>query len=141
MKTTTIRRRRIRITLAAAAVLAVGIPVGAAAASGPGAANVAATRPAATRAAAAPTSASGRPATVSAAAAQTMAGFGASGDWWVNPVQYFPAGAQQHIANLLFTRQGLALSQYRYNIGGGGAGADVPTGGKSELGFQPDRRG
>jgi O-glycosyl hydrolase len=134
---TTLRRRRLRITgVAAAAVLAVGIPVGAAAASGPGTANVAAVRPAAARAAAARTSASGSTATVSATAAQTMAGFGASGDWWVNPVQYFPARAQQHIADLLFTSQGLALSQYRYNIGGGGAGADVPTGGESELGFQ-----
>jgi O-glycosyl hydrolase len=129
-------RRRIHITVAAAAVLAVGIPVGAAAASGPGAANVAAARPAAARDAASRMSAPRGPATVSAAAAQTMAGFGASGDWWVNPVQYFPASAQQHIASLLFTGQGLALSQYRYNIGGGGAGADVPTGGESELGFQ-----
>jgi O-glycosyl hydrolase len=74
-------------------------------------------------------------ATVSPAVAQTMAGFGASGDWWVNPVQYFPPAAQRHIANLLFTSQGIALSQYRYNVGGGGVGANVPTGGESELSF------
>ena len=63
------------------------------------------------------------------------AGFGASGDWWVNPAGYFPPAAQRHIAQLLFTGQGIALSQYRYNIGGGGVGADQPTGGESELGF------
>lgn len=133
----TLRFRRLRLTgVAAATVLAVGIPAGAAAASGPGAANGDAARPAAARAATAATSASGSTATVSATAAQTMAGFGASGDWWVNPVRYFPASAQRRIAGLLFTSQGLALSQYRYNIGGGGAGADRPTGGESELGFQ-----
>jgi O-glycosyl hydrolase len=74
-------------------------------------------------------------AAVDPSVAQTMAGFGASGDWWTIPVQYFPAAAQRRIANLLFTSKGIELSQYRYNIGGGGVGVDVPTGGESELGF------
>ena len=123
------RQHRLLITgAAAAAALAVGVPA-ASAASGAAGANVSAASPAA-----APES--NPAATVSATPAQTMAGFGASGDWWVNPVQYFPASAQRHIADLLFTGQGLALSQYRYNIGGGGAGAIKPTGGESELGYQ-----
>jgi len=132
----TLRRRRLGITaVAAAAVLAAGVPAGAVAAAGPGTAKAGTGQAASARTAAAG-SAAGTTATVSATAAQTMAGFGASGDWWVNPVQYFPASAQRHIADLLFTDQGLALSQYRYNIGGGGVGADKPTGGESELGFQ-----
>lgn len=126
-----LRRHRLLITgVAAAAALAVGVPAASAAASPAHAAKRGATQ------AATPKVAGDSTATVSATAAQTMAGFGASGDWWVNPVQYFPASAQRHIASLLFTSQGLQLSQYRYNIGGGGAGADKPTGGESELGYQ-----
>jgi O-glycosyl hydrolase len=121
-----LRRHRLLITGAAAAVaVAIGVPAASAASTGPDA-----------RAGAVHTTAAGATATVSATPAQTMAGFGASGDWWVNPVQYFPASAQRHIASLLFTSQGLQLSQYRYNIGGGGTGADQPTGGESELGYQ-----
>lgn len=119
-------RRRFRLRLSPvlaviAALIAVGVPASAA------------IRPAATTKP--PAQQQTATATISATADQTMSGFGASGDWWVNPVNYFPRGAQRHIADLLFTGQGLALSQYRYNIGGGGAGADVPTGGESELGY------
>jgi len=132
------RRFRLRITpvlLSIAALVAVGVPASAAIRSAPTAADRTATaRTASASTASASTASASTGATVSATADQTMSGFGASGDWWVNPANYFPAAAQKHIANLLFTNQGLALSQYRYNIGGGGAGADVPTGGESELG-------
>ena len=56
------------------------------------------------------------------APAQTVAGFGASGAWWVNDLANFSAANQAQAASLLFTSAGLDLSQYRYNIGGGGAG-------------------
>jgi O-glycosyl hydrolase len=54
--------------------------------------------------------------------AQTIAGFGASGAWWVNDLANFSSANQANAANLLFTSAGLDLSQYRYNIGGGGVG-------------------
>jgi len=56
------------------------------------------------------------------APAQTVAGFGASGAWWVNDLTHFSAANQAKVASLLFTTAGLDLSQYRYNIGGGGVG-------------------
>lgn len=73
---------------------------------------------------------------VSPVAHQTIEGFGASGDWWTTDLQYFPKAARKQVAKLLFTKAGIDLSQYRYNIGGGGVGADKPTGDESELGFQ-----
>ena len=57
--------------------------------------------------------------------AQTVAGFGASGAWWVNDLENFSSSAQSQVASLLFTSSGIDLSQYRYNIGGGGAGVTV----------------
>jgi O-glycosyl hydrolase len=54
--------------------------------------------------------------------AQTVAGFGASGAWWVNDLANFSSANQAKVASLLFTTAGLDLSQYRYNIGGGGVG-------------------
>ena len=54
--------------------------------------------------------------------AQTIAGFGASGAWWVNDLANYSSAAQTQVANLLFTSSGIDLSQYRYNIGGGGVG-------------------
>ncbi len=59
------------------------------------------------------------------APAQTVAGFGASGAWWVNDLKNFSSSAQSQVASLLFTSSGIDLSQYRYNIGGGGAGVTV----------------
>src|SRR5262249_51373612 len=56
------------------------------------------------------------------APAQTVSGFGASGAWWVNDLNHFSAANQAKVASLLFTTAGLDLSQYRYNIGGGGVG-------------------
>jgi O-glycosyl hydrolase len=73
-------------------------------------------------------------AVVDPAPQQTMQGFGASGAWWTIDMSYFPKAVQKYIAQMLFTSRGIALSQYRYNIGGGGAGVTVPTGGESELG-------
>ena len=59
------------------------------------------------------------------APAQTIAGFGASGAWWVNDLANFSSSVQSQVANLLFTSGGIDLSQYRYNIGGGGKGVSV----------------
>lgn len=64
---------------------------------------------------------------VSPAPAQTISGFGASGAWWPNDLVDFPRRAQERVADLLFTRRGIALSSYRYNIGGGGVGVNNPT--------------
>ena len=59
------------------------------------------------------------------APAQTVAGFGASGAWWVNDLTNFSSSVQAQVASDLFTGSGIDLSQYRYNIGGGGAGVSV----------------
>ena len=59
------------------------------------------------------------------APAQTVAGFGASGAWWVNDLTNFSSSVQAQVADDLFTTSGIDLSQYRYNIGGGGAGVSV----------------
>ncbi|MFJ2889478.1 hypothetical protein ACIO53_25855 [Streptomyces sp. NPDC087305] len=60
------------------------------------------------------------PAEVSPHAAQTIDDIGASGAWWVNDLQHFAPAVQARVAQLLFSSQGLDLSSYRYNIGGGG---------------------
>jgi O-glycosyl hydrolase len=60
------------------------------------------------------------------APAQTIAGFGASGAWWVEDLATFSPKVQAQAAKLLFTKDGLQLSQFRYNIGGGGAGVTAP---------------
>ncbi|WP_367326110.1 glycoside hydrolase [Streptomyces sp. HUAS ZL42] len=59
---------------------------------------------------------------VSPHAAQTIDNIGASGAWWVNDLKNFDPKVQARVASLLFSRQGLDLSSYRYNIGGGGTG-------------------
>ncbi|MFH8770269.1 glycoside hydrolase [Streptomyces sp. NPDC017958] len=59
---------------------------------------------------------------VSPHAAQTIDDFGASGAWWVNDLKNFDPKVQARVAELLFSHQGLDLSSYRYNIGGGGTG-------------------
>jgi O-glycosyl hydrolase len=60
--------------------------------------------------------------TVDAAPAQTIDHFGASGAWWPNDLAAFPRATQERVADLLFGDDGIALSGYRYNIGGGGVG-------------------
>jgi O-glycosyl hydrolase len=61
------------------------------------------------------------------APAQTIAGFGASGAWWVNDLANFSSSTKSQVASLLFTSSGIDLSQYRYNIGGGGVGVTIPA--------------
>ncbi|MGW2488992.1 glycoside hydrolase [Streptomyces sp. NPDC001606] len=75
------------------------------------------------------TAAGGAPAAaeVSPHAAQTIDDIGASGAWWVNDLQHFSPAVQARVAKLLFSPQGLALSSYRYNIGGGGVGVTTPA--------------
>jgi len=65
-------------------------------------------------------------ATVGSNGAQSIDGFGASGAWWPTDVSHFSAAAQRQLGDLLFSRTGLELSQYRYNIGGGGVGVTNP---------------
>jgi O-glycosyl hydrolase len=59
---------------------------------------------------------------VSPHAAQTIDNIGASGAWWVNDLKNFDPKVQARVAKLLFSSDGLDLSNYRYNIGGGGTG-------------------
>ncbi|HKT05967.1 MAG TPA: glycoside hydrolase [Rugosimonospora sp.] len=105
------------VLLLAGALIAV-LPAGSAAAVGPGAAV-----PAAVAAAPAPSGT----AQVSPVAAQTIENIGVSGAWWVNDLANFAPSVQRRVAQLLFSDDGLALSSYRYNIGGGGAGVTDPV--------------
>ena len=57
---------------------------------------------------------------------QRIDGFGVSGGWWPTNLGRFPAAAQQQLGELLFSPTGLRVSQYRYNIGGGGVGVYDP---------------
>ncbi|MGO9874906.1 MAG: glycoside hydrolase [Acidimicrobiia bacterium] len=63
---------------------------------------------------------------VSPVAAQTIDGFGASGAWWPIDLAKFPTGVQRDVAQMLFSPDGIELSGYRYNIGGGGIGVNTP---------------
>ncbi|GHI02534.1 beta-glycosidase [Streptomyces cellostaticus] len=75
-----------------------------------------------------PVGAAGTPAAeVSPHAAQTIDDIGASGAWWTNDLQHFSPAVQARVAKLLFSSQGLDLSSYRYNIGGGGTGVTTPA--------------
>ncbi|MET7703102.1 glycoside hydrolase [Streptomyces sp. NPDC005485] len=64
---------------------------------------------------------------VSPHAAQTIDNIGASGAWWVNDLKNFDPKVQATVAKLLFSSQGLDLSNYRYNIGGGGTAVTTPS--------------
>ncbi|MFG2740124.1 glycoside hydrolase [Streptomyces chartreusis] len=59
---------------------------------------------------------------VSPHAAQAIDNIGASGAWWVNDLKNFDPKVRARVARLLFAPDGLDLSAYRYNIGGGGTG-------------------
>ncbi|WP_432423024.1 glycoside hydrolase [Streptomyces pseudovenezuelae] len=74
-----------------------------------------------------PASAATTPAQVSPHAAQTIDDIGVSGAWWVNDLQHFSPKTQARVAKLLFSEQGLDLSSYRYNIGGGGTAVTTPA--------------
>lgn len=60
--------------------------------------------------------------TVNPTARQTIAGFGASGAWWPIDLARFPESVQRDVGEMLFSANGIELSGYRYNIGGGGKG-------------------
>ncbi|WP_369250013.1 glycoside hydrolase [Streptomyces sp. R41] len=64
---------------------------------------------------------------VSPHAAQTIDNIGASGAWWVNDLKNFDPKVQARVAKLLFSSKGLDLSNYRYNIGGGGTAVTTPS--------------
>ncbi|MGW0737504.1 glycoside hydrolase family 30 protein [Streptomyces sp. NPDC002851] len=66
-------------------------------------------------------------AAISADPAQTIDNIGASGAWWVNDLQNFSPEKRAEVARLLFSAEGLDLSAYRYNIGGGGTGVTTPA--------------
>ncbi|KAK5108207.1 hypothetical protein LTR62_008663 [Meristemomyces frigidus] len=51
---------------------------------------------------------------------QTLTSFGASGAWWPNDLVHFPQSTQVALGNFLFSKDGLWLSSYRYNMGGDG---------------------
>ena len=73
---------------------------------------------------------------VSPVAGPAIDGFGASGAWWPNDLARFPLGVRQTVARMLFSPDGLRLSGYRYNIGGGGAG--VTTSDRAPKEFSAD---
>ncbi len=51
---------------------------------------------------------------------QRIEGFGASGAWWAQNLGAWSGPRRAEVARLLFSRgQGIGLSQYRYNLGGG----------------------
>ncbi|MFD3497157.1 glycoside hydrolase [Streptomyces sp. NPDC058676] len=77
----------------------------------------------------APTASAATPtvAEVSPHAAQTIDNIGASGAWWVNDLKNFDPKVQAKVAKLLFSSGGLDLSNYRYNIGGGGTAVTTPS--------------
>jgi O-glycosyl hydrolase len=57
---------------------------------------------------------------------QIIEGFGASGAWWAQDVGGWEDGSREQIVKLLFDQQeGIGLSIYRYNIGGGD-GESIP---------------
>jgi O-glycosyl hydrolase len=77
------------------------------------------------------------PATVDAMPSQTMEGFGASGAWWPNDLVHFRPEVQETVADMLFGQQGIALSVYRYNIGGGGLDVTIPARGPETMLVSP----
>ena len=50
---------------------------------------------------------------------QEIDGFGASGAWWAQIVGGWPESKREQIIGLLFGREGIGLSIYRYNLGAG----------------------
>jgi O-glycosyl hydrolase len=57
---------------------------------------------------------------------QTLEGFGASGAWWAQDVGGWEDEVRERIVKLLFDQEeGIGLSIYRYNIGGGD-GESIP---------------
>ena len=63
---------------------------------------------------------------VSANPSHKLTGIGASGAWWSSPVYALGAKTRSRVGQLLYSKSGLRLSQFRFNIGGGGVGVDTP---------------
>lgn len=62
-------------------------------------------------------------ATISTSTRQTINGIGASGAWWAKDLDLMPQDVRANVARLLFDQNnGLGLTDYRYNLGGGGVG-------------------
>lgn len=62
-------------------------------------------------------------ATISTTTRQTINGIGASGAWWTKDLDLMPQDVRSNVARLLFDQNsGLGLTDYRYNLGGGGVG-------------------
>ncbi|KAI0036906.1 glycoside hydrolase [Vararia minispora EC-137] len=67
-------------------------------------------------------------ASVATGTQQTVRGIGASGAWWVNDLAHFPDSVRQNVSELLFNpTTGLGLTDWRYNLGGGGVGVTNPS--------------
>ncbi|WP_298208807.1 glycoside hydrolase [Ferrimicrobium sp.] len=74
---------------------------------------------------------------VAPAPSHRLVGIGASGAWWSDPAYALGASDRRRIGQLLYGAHGLALSQFRFNIGGGGVG--VTTWWKAPpTWYQPD---
>ncbi|EIM85030.1 glycoside hydrolase [Stereum hirsutum FP-91666 SS1] len=59
-------------------------------------------------------------ATVSSEVAQTFLGIGGSGAWWPTDLYLYPDEVKKNLSALLFSEDGMGISSYRYNVGGGG---------------------
>ncbi|MHB8190922.1 MAG: glycoside hydrolase [Ferrimicrobium sp.] len=55
-----------------------------------------------------------------------LVGIGASGAWWSSPVYALGASVRHEVGALLYSSRGLDLSQFRFNLGGGGVGVSTP---------------
>ncbi len=64
-------------------------------------------------------------AAVSSRPSHRLVGIGASGAWWSGPAYALGAKDRRRIGRLLYGSHGLRLSQFRFNIGGGGVGVST----------------
>ncbi|KIY46137.1 hypothetical protein FISHEDRAFT_23695, partial [Fistulina hepatica ATCC 64428] len=65
--------------------------------------------------------------TVSSTTAQTFLGVGGSGAWWPYDLYEFPDDVRANLSAMLFSDNGLGISSYRWNIGGGGVDVTNPV--------------
>ncbi len=64
-------------------------------------------------------------AAVGARPSHRLVGIGASGAWWSVPAYALGVKDRRRIGRLLYGNHGLRLSQFRFNIGGGGVGVST----------------
>lgn len=57
---------------------------------------------------------------ISSVPEQTIKSFGISGAWWPNDLNLFPPASQENLSTLLFDKDWLYVSGYRYNVGASG---------------------